>query len=264
MIREGLLPMNLQFFANEGADEETGLDLNTILDGMGTGEGDAGTDDNIAEEEEEEDGDDIGDEGAGEEDNAAAEAAAKQNHAWAELRAQNTQLKTMLGKIAQATGIEYADDKDLVAKLDEDTLNKLAKKQNVPVELLQRLDMLEQRDKANAAQQLQQEAFIGFQRIKDTYKLDEEELKAFASKLDETGKNPFLQKVNLDAEYKTLFFDTIVEKQVNAAVEAALKKSGAADTHSTKPSAKSGQKDTGSPDKVTTVAGLGSLLDKLQ
>lgn len=258
MIREGLLPMNLQFFADEGAD--TGLDLNTILDGMGT-DTDEGSE---GEDEEVEDGEDSGDEGAGQEATTAAEAAAKQNHAWAEMRAQNTQLKAMLGKIAQATGIEYADEKDLVTKLDEDTLNKLAKKQNVPVELLQRLDMLEQRDKANAAQQLQQEAFVGFQRIKDAYKLDEEELKAFASKLDETGKNPFLQKVNLDAEYKTLFFDTIVEKQVNAAVEAALKKSGAADTHSTKPSAKSGQKDTGSPDKVTTVAGLGSLLDKLQ
>ena len=259
MIREGLLPMNLQFFADEGADTE--LNLDAILDGMGADEGDTGSED---EDEAVEDEDESGDEGAGQQDTAAAEAAAKQNHAWAEMRAQNTQLKTMLGKIAQATGIEYADDKDLVTKLDEDTLNKLAKKQNVPVELLQRLSTLEERDKANAAQQLQQEAFVGFQRIKDAYKLDEDELKAFASKLDETGKNPFLQKVNLEAEYKTLFFDAIVEKQVNAAVEAALKKSGAADTHSTKPSAKSGQKDTGSPDKVTTVAGLGSLLDKLQ
>ena len=258
MIRKGLLPMRLQFFADEG--ESSISDLDAILDGMGAETEDtseASTEDETTEDETTEDEEQ-------QETQEQDSPAAKQNYAWAELRAQNAQLKAMLGKIAQATGIEYADEKDLVAKLDEDVLNKLAKKQNVPVELLKRLDMLEQRDKVNEAQRLQQEAFVGFQRIKDTYNLDDNELQAFARKLDETGKNPFLQEVNLDAEYKILFFDTIVQKQVAAAVEAALKKSGAADTHSTKPSTKGGLKDPDAPAKITTVAGLGSLLDKLQ
>jgi hypothetical protein len=62
------------------------------------------------------------------------------------------------------------------------------------------------------------------------------------------------------AEYKLTHFDDIVTKKANAAVQAALAKSSAADKHSSKPNSANGKPDSGKPDKISTVAGLNSIL----
>ena len=53
------------------------------------------------------------------------------------MRVQNAQLLGLLSKIAEA-GIEYTDNNDLL--LNDDSITKLAAKQNVPVELLKRME----------------------------------------------------------------------------------------------------------------------------
>ena len=67
----------------------------------------------------------------------------KDANAFAEMRVQNKAMSDMLKKIADATGIQYTDQNDMLAKLNSDALTKLAEKQGVPVEILQRMETLE-------------------------------------------------------------------------------------------------------------------------
>ena len=222
---ELLIPYSLQFFADGGeAGDDGGAagsdsdGLNELLAQMGEGgdEGDAGSAEEAGTDEPE--GKDAQPTNTGGKPKPQDDKAA---HAFAQMRIQNNRLLTLLSKIAKATGIEYTDNNDLLAKLDDDSITKIAAKQNVPVELLKRMEQLEQRDLIAQQEKIQQAAFLGFQKVKDTYDLTEDELRAFALELDAAGKNPFEQPIDLVTEYKLTHFDDIVTKKANAAVQAA-------------------------------------------
>lgn len=184
----------------------------------------------------------------------------KRNFAFGQMRTQINQLTDLLGRVAKANGVEYNDSKDLIAKLTDDTIQKMAQKQNVPVELLREVEALRQDSAAFKAQQLKDAAAIGFQNVMNTYGLTQEQLKQFAVELDQRGKNPFNQPVDLMNEYKMMHYDDILNAAVKKAVEEALKKDSAADQSSTTPGQQQGG-NGGGDQKITTVAGLSALLD---
>lgn len=264
--------MRLQFFAEDngtgGADGTANSDmdeLNTLLNGMDNGStGDAGTNTGADEASGSKDG--AGQQQSTDEvdEQKATPSNNKQEFAFAQMRTQNNQLLGLLSKVAQATGLEFKDNNDLIEKLNDDALNKLAKTQNVPVELLKRMETLEQTGKLYEAQQLQSSALEGFQKLKTSYELSEEDLRAFAAELDEAGKNPFLTKVDLEKEYQLNHFNDILTKATQKAVEEALKKSNAADQHSSTPNSTQGKSDTDGGDKITTVRGLDDLLKDMK
>lgn len=164
--------------------------------------------------------------------------------------------------MATAAGIQYTDENDLIAKLNDNALNQLAQRQNVPVDLLKRMETLEQNNAAYEMEQRKTETMLSFQKLQTTYGLTNEELMAFAQELDEKGMNPFASRINIDATYRDLHFDEIVNKRVAAAVEEALKKSSVADTHSSTPNRSTGKGDNnGDGKKITTVSQLSALLD---
>ena len=184
----------------------------------------------------------------------------RRNFAFGQLRQENSELAAILGKIAQANGIQYANTRDLMGKLNDDAISKLAQKQNVPVELLREVDALRAGQQQWQQTQREQVAFAGFQTLMSQYGLSQDDLKAFAVELDGAGRNPFTQNINVVDEYRLRHFDDIVAKRVDAAVKEALAKSSAADTHSSTPGAQQG---TGSGDggqKITTLEGLNNLL----
>jgi hypothetical protein len=248
------LPYHLQFFADGGMGALDGL-----LNGMSTAD-DASSTTEIDEPETPEENNEPEETPETPPVKPQAKPQDKQGYAFAQMRSQNAQLFGLLSKMAQATGLDFKDNNDLIAKLNDDAIVKLAQKQNVPPELLRKLDALEQDSKAYKAEQLKGAAFIGFQKVKSEYGLSEEELRTFAQALDGQGKNPFVTPMDVMAEYKLLHFDDIVENKVKAAVEAALKKSNAADEHSSVPNSAQGKPDSGEGDKVSTIAGLNEML----
>ena len=187
----------------------------------------------------------------------------KRNFAFGKMRTEINQLTELLGKVAQANGIEYADSKDLVAKLNDDAIQKMAQRQNIPVELLQEVEMLRRDSEMFKAQQRKDAAAIGFQKVMDTYGLTQDQLKEFAVELDNAGKNPFEQNIDLMAEYKMLHYDDILNAAVKKAVEEALKKDSAANESSSTPAQQQGGTG-GEPKKITTVAGLTALLNDVK
>ena len=131
------------------------------------------------------------------------------------------------------------------------------------MELLQELDALKRDSEQLKAQQRRDAAAIGFQQVMDTYGLTQEQLKEFAVELDNKGKNPFEQPVDLLAEYKILHYDDIVNAAVKKAVEEALKKDSAANQSSSTPTQQQGG-NGGEGQKITTVAGLTALLNDVK
>ena len=254
------------YSASEEGDEPTGgmSELNDLLDKMDTGTppeqppaGDeAQGDDQTQESNESDNTDDQG----GQQQPSAED---KRNFAFGKMRTEISQLTELLGKVAKANGVEYTDSKDLVAKLNDDAIQKMAQRQNVPVEILQELDALRRDSEQFKAQQRRDAAAIGFQRVMDTYNLTQDQLKAFAVELDQRGKNPFEQNIDLMEEYKILHYDDILNAAVKKAVEEALKKDSAANQSSSTPGQQQGGTG-GEQQKITTVAGLTALLNDVK
>lgn len=246
--------------ASEEGDDASGMDqLNDLLDKMEAGETPetppAG-DDTQGEPEAQPN------ESEGTQ-NQTPSAEDKRNFAFGKMRTEINQLTELLGKVAKANGLEYTDSKDLVAKLSDDAIQKMAQRQNVPVEILQELEALRQDSEQFKAQQRRDAAAIGFQKVMDTYGLTQEQLKEFAVELDNQGKNPFEQPVDLLAEYKMLHYDDILQAAVKSAVEEALKKDSAATQSSSTPAQQQGG-NGGENQKITTVAGLTALLNDVK
>lgn len=247
--------------ASEEGDDASGVDqLNALLDSMESGTppetppaGDDTQGDNADADSNDSDG--------GQQPSAQKPSDEdKRNFAFGKMRTEINQLTELLGKVAKANGVDYSDSKDLVAKLNDDAIQKMAQRQNVPVELLQEIEALRQDSAQLKAQQRRDAAAIGFQQVMDTYKLTQDELKAFAVELDNAGKNPFEQPIDLMAEYKIMHYDDILQAAVKSAVEEALKKDSAATQSSSTPAQQQGG-NGGENQKITTVAGLTALLN---
>lgn len=188
----------------------------------------------------------------------------KQQYAWAEMNRANKQLTALLGKIADANGIEYSNAKDLVDKLSDDAIVKMSQKQNVPVELLRKIEALQADSDAYKKQQLQNNAAIGFQALQQEYGLDQQALEQFALELNQAGKNPFEVQVDILTEYKTRHFNEILQASIAKAVEAALKNDASVSQQSSQPVKGQGSAPSGSPDtptKINDQRGLQSLLN---
>lgn len=243
---------NLQFFAGETDDTDNTDDMSGLLDELtpNTDSTDEGVEEIIEEDPVEEVPEDT--------------QQSKSQYAFAQMRAENKQLAALLTKVAQANGIDVSNQKDLIDKLNDDAIGKLAQKQNVPVELLKRIEQLENVEVQFKNNQLQQQTLVGLQRVMDDYGLTQEELNSFAEELDAAGKNPFTDSIDIVQEYKLMHYDDIMERKIQAAVQAALAKSDSADKHSASVSKKQGASQDPATEKINTVRGLTALLGDME
>jgi hypothetical protein len=176
-----------------------------------------------------------------------------------ELATNNTAMQSVLLRMAKAMGIEGSDVNAILTKLDDDALNKLATKDNIPVELLKRLDSLEQRDKQYKEIEFRASANEGFKAIQSEFTLTDDELLKFAKDLDAAGLNPYQTAVDIKGEFVKRNLSLIVDKQV----QAALARDAQGGSHSSTPGDKSGGSGGGEQPKITTQQELASLLNTL-
>ena len=189
----------------------------------------------------------------------------KEQYAWGKMNAENAALKDMLKKVADANGIKYTNNADLMQAMNDDAIAKMAEKQNVPVELLKKIESLEADAMAWREAQQRNSAARGFQTLKDTYGLDQSALESFAVELANAGLDPFKQNVDIVTQYKARHFDELVAAKVNAAVEAALKHDSTVSQFSSTPVTQQGVGDDGnSSQAITSVAQLDAMLAGLK
>ena len=267
------VPYNLQFFAEgdeggEGAGDGAGSisnveDLNTLLDGLQAG--DTGTTDEGAQEEGAAGTEETA--GAGEtgqvDTNKPDLNTSKMNLAFGQMRKENKELQNTLLKVAKAYGIDASNPKEVIEKLNQDVLTKQAEQQKVPVELLTRMQTLEEQNNAFLEAQRQQALTNGFITLATEYNLDEKALMSFASELDAAGFDLVSQDIDIVQLYKSVHADDIIAAKVKAGIEQALKKSNEADTHSTVPGKNQNAGGGGMQTKIENMAQLNSFLDGL-
>lgn len=200
------------------------------------------------------------DQQAGNDNAAASQSTDNQKHsaneAFAAMRVQNRKMTDALAAVLQQHGLDpnLANNPDaLIAQANQARLEEEAKRQNVPTELLQRLTDLEAKDREAQQKRLSDAALAGFQAVKNTYNLTNQELSAFAKQLQDAGTNPFEQEMDLVHHYKLHNLDKIIAAETQKAVEEALKNQKSSTQFSTQPSKTQGKESTGT-EQIDTMA----------
>lgn len=188
----------------------------------------------------------------------------KQNEAFARMRVENNQYRGVLTRLASLMGVtEVSDPNVLIEAITVRLREQEAKAHQVPAEFLARIEQAEQRAAQYEQDRLRDQALLGFQKLKDTYQLDDVSLQAFAKQLDEAGVNPFVEPIDLVQEYKLRNYDTLMADAIDKAVQAALAQKNHTSSHSTEPGRAKGKGDQQGK-KIDTVQGLTDLMADLK
>lgn len=184
------------------------------------------------------------------------------NKAFAEMRIANTKYLGLFTRLGNAIGIQGAQEPEQIVEAIAAKIRELEAKQvNVPPEFLERVERGEQAMQELRQNQLREQAALGFQKVKTEFKLNDEELVAFANQLNDAQINPFTMEVNLMDEYRRLNFDTIVQKRIEEALAKEAARQDKVDGHSSTPPATKGA-GGGTETKINTVAGMKNFLAK--
>lgn len=148
----------------------------------------------------------------------------RQNHAFAEQRLQIKKQNDFIRKVGRLVGFDDNTNTDeILEKVNEALLEKQSKEQNIPVDILKRLERAESLIQENDQIKLEKQVTEAFTDLIDEHNLSKEEVDEFTNHLISIGKNPLLDtNVDLQAEYLKLHYKDMVK----AAVEEALAKEG--------------------------------------
>lgn len=134
----------------------------------------------------------------------------KTARAFAAMRVQNTKYEKALEAVAKTMGLDPKNMDAVLQKISETNTQKEAEQAKVPVEFLQRVQNLEAQTEQYRMQEIQRNAYAGFQQLKDQYHLDDQALVNFATTLASSGMNPMTTPVDVVREYKLRNFDTLL------------------------------------------------------
>ena len=169
----------------------------------------------------------------------------------------------MLENVATILGLD-PKSKDSMSQLQDKLTEALAKKQGIPTETLERLNRLEELEQQRNVEQVRNNAFLGFQKVKTQFKLTDDELQSFANELVADGKNPFLIPLDLVTEYKLKNFDKLLEKAKNQGAQDEIARAAKANNNASTPAKKQGGAADSDPDKITTIKQLNDWLNQQQ
>lgn len=228
----------------------------------GTGEQDS-TDNTTGDEGASKDGDNAGEgeDNQGDQNKDTNNQVNKQSQAFAAMRVELSQKNKMLENVATILGLD-PKSKDSMSQLQSKLTEALAKKQGIPTETLERLNRLEEMEQQRNVEQVRNNAFLGFQKVKTQFKLTDDELQSFANELVADGKNPFLTPLDLVTEYKLKNFDKLLEKAKNQGAQDEIARAAKANNNASTPGKKQGGAADSDPDKITTVKQLNDWLNQ--
>lgn len=183
------------------------------------------------------------------------------NKAFAQMRIQNTQMSGVINRLATVLGLDKTTEPEqLISVLEQRIMATEAQQSNIPVEIYQKLQQAEQMRVEQEQAMLKQQASLAFKNVKDTFKLTDQQLTAFAQQLYDDGKNPYLTPMDLVTEYRNLNFEKILAAEREKAIQEALARDKKATNQSTAPSAATGRPSE-PPTRIESIAGLNALLN---
>lgn len=194
-------------------------------------------------------------------DQSRQQADSKRDHAFGQLRIQNKQQSKLLKDIGQILGIQDTSNPEALTKaLQDKVIASQAKQQNVPEEVFRRLHNLEQDNQAYIQDRMKRTAFLGFQKIKDTFGLKNEEVTAFADELRQANLDPFTTPVDIVREYQVRNYDKLIAAAEERGAKQEAERAAKAKQHGSTPQGKEGKRRTGGEGKISTIKELNDFL----
>ena len=183
---------------------------------------------------------------------------AKAQQAFIHLRQQNQRYGNMLKNIAQMLEIDPKNlgDDQLLSALQEKVNANTAKAQNVPVELINRLQQLEERDREYSLRVRQGAVEGAFRNVQNQFNLTSEQLMQFSEDLIKAGKNPVTMDIDMIAEYRNMHFEELLNNAVAKAVADEQARAAKAAGQSTTPDQTRGKSSGDDGDKITNTQQL--------
>lgn len=183
--------------------------------------------------------------------------------AFAQLRVENSTYKNTLKNVANILGISDVTDPVAMAEaIQAKALEAQAKKENVPLETLQRLSRLEQLEQEMTQEKLKTQAVTGFEQVAKQFQLSESEVISFGQELMQLGINPLEQSVDLVATYRELHWESLMAAAIEKGRQEEAARAAKAGQHSSEPGAAVGG-TPGAQDKVNTVKDLDNFFNGL-
>ena len=177
------------------------------------------------------------------------------NQAFAQMRVENSNLRKLLGNVANVLGIDpNTPQEQMLQAIQKRVTAAQAKQQNIDPALLERLNVLEDYKANSERQALANKAIIGFQAVKNQFNLSDAELNDFADQLIEAKVNPYTSDIDLVAEYKLRNFDKLIEAAVARGVEQEARRSKNVSNHSTTPGNTTGGGTNNNTEKINSIA----------
>jgi len=253
-----------EFLAAFGITEDT-VTTDTTVEDTGTDDtaadsADANTDDTNADDT---------DSGTTTDDTAQTTPAATPNadekaaYAYAQLRSENAQTNKILTSVAQLLGLDPKQDKKTLEEtLKGKILESQSKQTNIPVELLQKVEKLEQRDAMFTQEQLKNATYTNFQKLQQDFKLSVEDIQNFTTQLVMDGNNPFEKEVDIEATYLKQNWQNLVAQAEARGAQAEAERAAKANTQSSTPNNKNGKQPADGA-KINSVKDLNSFFSSL-
>ena len=195
-----------------------------------------------------------------------SEATTRANQAFIHMRQQNKQQQDMLKAVAGVLGIDNLnlnDPNQLMTALQSRVTKDQAQKQNVPVEVMERLNRLEADNAAFTEQERKRNALLSMQQVANNYALDAKGVEQFAGELIANNINPLEANVNLDKEYLYMHKDAIIQAAVDKALaEERARASKAAEQSTTPDNTTSKQNEHTTEGKIDSVRALEAFMVK--
>lgn len=184
----------------------------------------------------------------------------KAAQAFAQMRVQNKQYEKLLAGMAQVLGVDAKDPESITQALNSKVTEAQAKQQNIPVDILNRLQQLEEQNSMFNQEQVRRQAYLGFQNVKNKFGLDDKALNSFAETLVADNMNPFESPLDLETEYIKRNYQTLVAQAEARGAQAEAQRAANANKNGTVPNPKQGQ-PLEEPDKITSISDLDKWLN---
>ena len=155
-----------------------------------------------------------------------------------------------------------AKPEEIQQKLQEVLLEKQSKEQNIPVEILQRLEIAEAAVRENQETKLQAKLQSSFADLVEKHNLEPEAIEEFTQYLIDNDKNPMEHpEVDIDAEYLKLHYEDMVKAAVQEALDKEKSRKDKVKDKAATPVAGGG--DNPDETKISTVADLDKLFGSM-
>jgi hypothetical protein len=214
-----LLDLDLQLFA----DGEDDLDLDSMMEEFESewnDEDDSSEPDQQNDEALEPESDQTDDEPEQEQENPNPndEDTDKRNRAFADLRRQadeNKKYADFISRLAQDSGVS---PEEILNRYQERQLEAEAEQQNVPVDVLKRLNTLEQENSTTKEQLRAERMETQIESVKAKYGADDNAIRAAFEEMLDSGIDPRVtDNVNFEKFYRAANLESIIQKEVENA-----------------------------------------------